>query len=1179
MYLHRLVAIAILSAVSTAVSALDTDIYLTPTDISRDDSPNVLIILDNSGSMDEIVSSRPAYDPNTNYSTVAGSPGLDTSRVYWSTGGSPPGKGTDQWFSVTNNNCEASKPVLAASGIYGGVKIVAFKASGEGKGWRALQAGADRTTDCSADDGASDPKGYVKSSNKNPLAAYTNVAADQINWGGVTSTPTLYSANYMNYWHNTTLSTSQTRMQIAKNVVNGIIDANRNLRLGLMVFNYGGEDDTDQADSHGGRLLMKVDTMTDARRTAMKNVVNSLTASTWTPLTETLWEAMQYIGGRNIDYGNNDTAASPARDTTAENAGKYISPLLYSCQKGFIILVTDGDPTVDGAANAKIAALSGIGTLSGSRLDELAGWMANNDVNTNLNGNQTVVTYTVSFGTGISASGLSLLQATASKGGGEYKTAENADELTDALQSAISEIMTTTSSFVAPSLSVNAFNRLFNRDDVYFAMFKPSDTQRWDGNVKKFTLNVTGDIVDAGGTPAIDITTQRIKDSARSFWGNTTDGGTVTAGGVGAQIPVPASRKLYTYRGSYSGLSAASPGTLTPITATAGNAFYDAMVAAPSLLGLSSTATASEVKTLVEWMTGLDSYDQDGNTSTVNRWALSDPLHSRPVAITYGGTDANPVIKLFVATNDGAIHMVNDKTGVEEWSFIPQENEILSKQFELSQDPPGLHPHLMDGTPTFWIQDNNGNGVIEPEIATGKNDKLYMFIGQRRGGRNIYAFDVTPSATLTDPSATGGVVPKLIWVIRGGVDADYLSLGQTWSRPALTKIRYACTSGVCAAGDNESKWVLIFGGGYDPNQDTSYFPASSDAMGNAIYIVDPLSGKRLWWASGSTDSAGNSPTLTVSGMVFSIPSDLALIDTNADNAVDRIYVGDVSGQIWRLDLSPTLKLNTNAGSTGYRFADVACTSGSRPTCAGTPAQDRRKFFYPPDFAQVTDSNFSSTPNYDIVVIGSGDREDPLDRLTVTATPAEPVHNRLYMFRDYRVATGPAATPFPSALTHAQLFDATSNVLQSPSDANYAAALTSLKGKSGWYIDLASSGTPTWIGEKNLSRPVIYAGAAYFTTYVPANSSTAATTCAKDEGLGKLYNLNVLNATANYDYDADTTLETSERSTVVGGGIPSELVVVIRQSGVSGLIGTSGGAAKPAGIPTALPRARTYWHEE
>jgi type IV pilus assembly protein PilY1 len=88
-------------------------------------------------------------------------------------------------------------------------------------------------------------------------------------------------------------------MQIAKEAVNTVIDSNRGVRFGLMVFN---ENDT--GGPHGGRVLMHIGAMTDERRATMKALVNNITASTWTPLAESLWEAYRYFSEGSADYGN-----------------------------------------------------------------------------------------------------------------------------------------------------------------------------------------------------------------------------------------------------------------------------------------------------------------------------------------------------------------------------------------------------------------------------------------------------------------------------------------------------------------------------------------------------------------------------------------------------------------------------------------------------------------------------------------------------------------------------------------------------------------------------------------------------------------------------------------------------------------------------------------------------------
>src|SRR5512135_2129308 len=86
--------------------AKDTDIYLMAPQVARDDSPNVLIILDNSGSMNTVISStRPAYDPSIDYcssslDTLTGISGAAAGRpsncssisshIYWSFNSTPP---------------------------------------------------------------------------------------------------------------------------------------------------------------------------------------------------------------------------------------------------------------------------------------------------------------------------------------------------------------------------------------------------------------------------------------------------------------------------------------------------------------------------------------------------------------------------------------------------------------------------------------------------------------------------------------------------------------------------------------------------------------------------------------------------------------------------------------------------------------------------------------------------------------------------------------------------------------------------------------------------------------------------------------------------------------------------------------------------------------------------------
>lgn len=1263
-YLDRLIqalAVAVLVALPALqpAHAKDTDVYLMSPMVARDDSPNVMLVFDNSGSMNTNIPTRPSYNSAINYCTDdldtatgvvganGGKPGncaTISGRIFWAFGNNPtpPVTTSSNWFAASKNKCLDSSSALASSGFYGGTKIARWSDSGS-RNWRTLNGFVDSDiiyVDCQADGTAN---GQTAGDNTFPrnsnTSAYTSNSASAFNWANFTSnaTPTLYSSNYVNYWRNTALSTTSTRLAVAQSAVKSIIDANKAVRFGLTIFNH------NNLTPEGGRVLMRIDTMTDSRRTLMKGAVDALTATTWTPLAETLWEVYRYFAGQSVDYGNPTPVQTPDQDSCAQNVtssycdngrlyratngeysngsgaivagapvdatyndGSYISPFKFGCQTSYVIYITDGDPTNDTDANGatRITGLSGISSCDGaSCLDDLAGWMHDNDVYGGLAGKQVINTYTIGFGGGISAAGLALLQQTASKGGGSYYNADNSDQLASALQGAISEILSANASFTAPSLSVNAFNKLYNRDDVYFALFKPSSSMAWDGNIKRYRLCNTsdattygctfGEVIDSNNTAAIDAQTSKIKDAAKSFWSAAADGADVSKGGAGSKITdntrVP--RTLYTYRGSYAGLSSSSPATPVTVEASTGNSIYDAAVIDPTILGLPAVAPSTDVAKLINWMRGQDAYDKDtdGDTTETRAWNFADPLHSRPVAVTYGAEndgsgnpDPNkPIIKLFVGTNDGMVRIINNDTGMEEWAFVPK--EMLNKQAALAQDADGEHIVGLDDSPAFLFIDNNNDGIIDPAA----NDKVFMFIGMRRGVNatglrgNIYGFDVTPSSKMTSQSST--VTPKLIWVIEGG-SGSYAQLGQTWSRPKVARIRAKCSGSLCDDGDattndSESRTVLIFGGGYDINQDNA-IPPGTDSRGNAIYVASPFDGSRIWWASSNTGA-----NLVLSGMTYSIPSEVSALDTNGDKSVDRLYVGDTGGQLWRIDLGDQLGDSGTGGSSGYKFADVGCTGSTRAAnCSTTAKQDLRKFFFPPDIAQVKDTVYSTSSDYDLITIGSGNREDPLDLLTSNLTPvAEAVHNRIYAFRDYNYQLG-APTSTPAALTDADLYDATANKLGTLTGAALQTEIdTNVKTKKGWYFDLQEANNVTltnglttkWVGEKVLAKTLVYNGVLFFTTFIPANDSTAQTTCQANEGEGRYYEVNLLSGAPMYDLDGDNSLD---RFGVAGGGIPSEVIIVIRDGGVTGLVGTSGGA-KQVAPGSGQNRYKTYWYDK
>ncbi|MCK0107279.1 PilC/PilY family type IV pilus protein [Marinobacter sp. S0848L] len=654
--------------------------------------------------------------------------------------------------------------------------------------------------------------------------------------------------NYLNWGGGEKKTVKKSRLEIMQEVAGSLADSTSGVNIGLMAFNQ-------SQPSDGGRVLNGVeDVKTNAG--TFKQKVNALRASGNTPLSETMFEAMYYYQG-----GKPFADRNPPSDVLDLN-GNYISPIEYECQSNNIILLSDGAPTSDTTYNNKIGTVVG-SRCSGNCLDELAGHMKNKDMSSGFAGDQVVTTYTVGF-----AIDHSLLASTAKSGGGQYYIANDAEELADAFDDIVRSVLDTSSTFVAPGVAVNSFNRLSHLNALYYSVFEPETRPLWQGNLKRYKINDDGEIVDVKGNAAVDSATGFFKDTAQSWWATAADGKAVTAGGARSQLPdVVNNRQVFT---SISGaaltaISTAEKGTLTK-----------------SLFG-DPNMSDSDHENLIRWTRGEDVNDEDGDGQTTDaRKFLADPLHSEPKLIVYGGTESAPDTTVFFGDNQGYIHAVDGETGQSYFAFMPK--ELLGNQKTLMENrkSEGSRVYGMDGSIVSWVG------------ASGPSEHVYLYSGMRRGGRNYYALDAT------DRNA-----PKFKWSILGG-SGDFQELGQTWSTPVKSKVNIGGTA----------KDVLFFAGGYDPNQD-DVSTRTEDSMGRALYIVDAKTGSRLWWAG----PKGSGADLELDELKYSIPASPKVLDMDGDHLADQVYVGDMGGQVWRFDLN-----NGKAASDfahGGRIADFA----------------------------------------------------------------------------------------------------------------------------------------------------------------------------------------------------------------------------------------------------------------
>ncbi|MCV6637849.1 PilC/PilY family type IV pilus protein [Candidatus Albibeggiatoa sp. nov. NOAA] len=936
-------------------------------------------------------------------------------------------------------------------------------------------------------------------------------------------------------------------------------------------------------------------------RERMKLMVENIEIDSTTPLVDTIYEAALYLEGRNVTFGK-DRKFSRTKRVSHKGSWKggelvrpdgctgsdpwavecqgekitgnaiYTPPEFDECQKTYIVFLSDGGATANSSYKL-VPKLTGkscqtINSITNkpyeynrlekdgsesptTNIDELCGvdvvrYLHEKDLDTSLEGKQNVIVHTVGFNLGtyydvngnkkpfessLNERAVPYLKEWAKEGGGNFYEASSASELTEIFRTIISSAMTESTSFAAPTLSVNTFNRMFHRNEVYFSLFKPGHTQRWDGNIKKYEICIggtscqSGDILDA--TKKSAVAGNYISDNAKSFWSSETDGADVLKGGAGERLLKNSSRKIYTFIGD------ASPETNHGIDLS-DTPVSDEFVTKEALGD--EFMSDERYQNIINWIKGVDvmgDYDDESPFNT-KRWLLTDLLHSSPVTITYGGNSNKPVAKLVVGTNDGLIRMFDTSTGNEEWAFLPQ--ELFGIQEGLMNNAKGARIYGIDGTASIRIRDSNDNGTIDGD------DYVQMFIGMRRGGRNLYALDITDFRK-----------PKLMWVIKGGIEGDdYEYLGQTWSRPKLARVYY----------NNDPKTVLIFGGGYHGDDESN-----SGGMGNGIYIVDPDTGKLLWRAGDKDDARAH---LGLENMVYPIPSDIALVDSNADAITDRLYVGDIGGQVWRVDLPVDLN-DANVG-VGGRLAMVSDLEDNK----NPQVMHRRRFFYPPEVVRLSDLTYSDSPDYFIVTMTSGTRPSPLNVET---------HDRFYAFRDTTIGTlegkDGQADNYPT-IEDNDLYDVTENLIQEGNETQVKKEVEDLKESPGWRLCLTESKVCSdktavgagdggaWIGEKGLASPVILDGKVFFTTYLPsaAIEQNPDDVCGLvvPDGESRLYALDLLTGGAAYNFDksnnnedgggdGDSNLNSGDRHMSLGTGVVSDLVTAFTEDGNIGLVST------------------------
>jgi type IV pilus assembly protein PilY1 len=338
----------------------------------------------------------------------------------------------------------------------------------------------------------------------------------------------------------------RTRVTAVQDVIRNVIcDVNDQgaVRFGLAQFRLPGSsndpngafvlvpvNDYNKVDVNGIPITPKVantyalNGVTQSHEMHLKSAITAIGGDSWTPLGEGLFQLYTYFMSRDttkIPVGKDLVTKFPkyvykTDNTTSGNGGSYStsgaptvpdSPVQYSCQKNFVILLTDGEPTMDdfskmntsdntwqgfpdfkarliGEYNTDNVQPEG-GTVSVPKedtgnaekasyyLDDIAKYMHDKDFRPDMTGSQTFDIYTVGFTTGTNTPADYLLRKTASVGGGTAYSSNDPDALADSIVSSVADIVQKSQAFTAATVPAtrtaaggNFYTSLLDRKSV-----------------------------------------------------------------------------------------------------------------------------------------------------------------------------------------------------------------------------------------------------------------------------------------------------------------------------------------------------------------------------------------------------------------------------------------------------------------------------------------------------------------------------------------------------------------------------------------------------------------------------------------------------------------------------------------------------------------------------------------
>jgi type IV pilus assembly protein PilY1 len=376
-------------------------------------------------------------------------------------------------------------------------------------------------------------------------------------------------------------------------------------------------------------------------------------------------------------------------------------------------------------------------------------------------------TFTVAYGGGISSSGIRAFNNIARAGGTERViVADTTDQLKAQLNAAIRSVIAEKLSFTAPAITAT----IEEGGSLFQAQFKYKQNMEWEGALTRTVISAEG-VINEKDTTNWNASEKMPEPKDRKIWG-----------------AIPGTD----YTTDYNNFTETNSILIDSMFTVLNNSIGDYHKDTPTVSGVTgntrcsargdSTSTIADgvdddIKGLISFVRGLDYFDYDGDCNlNENRMSdgkkayLGDIFHSEMVVVGAPSADTayssmnqeayyrsinnydtwakslhDRAERIYVGGNDGMLHAIDSKTGVEKWAFIPP--------FIMGKLPLVINTGLNTTVPTNKGGTNSIYGVDGSPVVhdmyfkspydTAKAWHTILFVPFGRGGNGFTVLDVT----------------------------------------------------------------------------------------------------------------------------------------------------------------------------------------------------------------------------------------------------------------------------------------------------------------------------------------------------------------------------------------------------------------------------------------------------